>query len=68
MITNRVYTQQIYYKERNYLKVKTAVFKYITPSVVKVKYISMLVYLVYYIFNIPIFFYSELLLYIIYIT
>ena len=26
---------KIYYKEENYLKVKTAVFKYITPSIVK---------------------------------
>ena len=59
---------KIYYKEKNYLKVKTEVFKYITPPIVKVKYISMLVYLVYYIPNIPIFLYSELLLYITYIT
>ena len=35
---------KIYYKEENYLKVKTAVFKYITLFIVKVKYISMLVY------------------------
>ena len=26
---------KIYYKEKNYLKVKTAVFKYITPFIVK---------------------------------
>ena len=26
---------EIYYKEENYLKVKTAVFKYITPPIVK---------------------------------
>ena len=26
---------KIYYKEKNYLKVKTAVFKYITPPIVK---------------------------------
>ena len=26
---------KIYYKEDNYLKVKTVVFKYITPSIVK---------------------------------
>ena len=26
---------KIYYKDKNYLKVKTAVFKYITPSIVK---------------------------------
>ena len=38
---------KIYYKEENYLKVKTTVFKYITTSIVKVKYISMSVYLVY---------------------
>ena len=35
---------KIYYKEENYLKVKTAVFKYITPFIVKVEYISILVY------------------------
>ena len=35
---------KIYYKEENYLKVKTAVFKYITPLIVKVGYVSMLVY------------------------
>ena len=33
---------KIYYKKENYLKVKTAVFKYITPPIVKVKYISIL--------------------------
>ena len=38
---------EIYYKEENYLKVKTVVFKYITPSIVKVEYISMLDILVY---------------------
>ena len=26
---------KIYYKEKNYLKVKTAVFKYITPPIAK---------------------------------
>ena len=31
-----------YYKEKNYLKVKTVVFKYITPSIVKVEYVGML--------------------------
>ena len=31
---------KIYYKEENYLKVKTTVFKYITPPIVKVEYIS----------------------------
>ena len=35
---------KIYYKKENYLKVRTAVFKYITPPIVKVKYISMLIY------------------------
>ena len=35
---------KIYYKEENYLKVKITVFKYITPSIVKVKYVSILVY------------------------
>ena len=37
----------IYYKKENYLKVKTTVFKYITPSIVKVWYISTLSTLVY---------------------
>ena len=59
---------EIYYKEENYLKVRTAVVKYITPPIVKVEYISILIYLVYYISNIPMFLYSELLLYITYIT
>ena len=31
---------KIYYKEENYLKVRTVVFKYITPPIVKVEYIS----------------------------
>ena len=35
---------KIYYKEENYLKVKTTVFKYITPPIVKVEYVSMLIY------------------------
>ena len=35
---------EIYYKKENYLKVKTAVFKYINSSIVKVKYIGILVY------------------------
>ena len=35
---------KIYYKKENYLKVKTAVFKYITPFIVKVKCIGILVY------------------------
>ena len=37
------FNSKIYYKEENYLKVKTVVFKYITSSIVKVKYIGMLV-------------------------
>ena len=47
---------KIYYKEKNYLKVKTVVFKYITSPIVKVKYIGMLVYQ-----YIPIFLYSHIL-------
>ena len=35
---------KIYYKKENYLKVRTAVFKYITPPIVKVWYISTLVH------------------------
>ena len=35
---------KIYYKEENYLKVRTMVFKYITPPIVKVEYVSILVY------------------------
>ena len=35
---------EIYYKEENYLKVKTVVFKYITPPIVKVEYVGMLIY------------------------
>ena len=35
---------KIYYKEENYLKVKTVVFKYITPPIVKVKYINIFLY------------------------
>ena len=37
---------KIYYKEENYLKVKTVVFKYTNSFIVKVKYVSMSVYLV----------------------
>ena len=37
---------KIYYKEENYLKVRTAVFKYITPPIVKVQYVGMSVRLV----------------------
>ena len=59
---------KIHYKEENYLKVRTAAFKYITPSIVKVEYIGTLVHLVYYIPNIPMFLCSELLLYITYMT
>ena len=33
---------KIYYKKENYLNVRTAVFKYITFSIVKVQYVSML--------------------------
>ena len=47
---------KIYYKEENYLKVKTVVFKYITPPIVKVEYVGMLVYQ-----YIPIFPYSHVL-------
>ena len=35
---------KIYYKEENYLKVKTVVFKYITPPIVKVEYVGILIY------------------------
>ena len=38
---------KIYYKEENYLKVETMVFKYITPFIVKVQYVGILVYPVY---------------------
>ena len=38
---------KIYYKKENYLKVRTAVFKYITPPIVKVEYIGTSVCLVY---------------------
>ena len=31
---------KIYYKKENYLKVKTVVFKYITPPIIKVEYIG----------------------------
>ena len=44
-----LFNSEIYYKEENYLKVRTAVFKYITPPIVKGSvcwYISMLVYYV----------------------
>ena len=42
-----LFNSEIYYKEENYLKVRTAVFKYITPPIVKGSvywYISMLVH------------------------
>ena len=29
------FNSKIYYKKENYLKVKAAVFKYITPSIIK---------------------------------
>ena len=35
---------KIYYKKENYLKVRTAVFKYITPPIVKVEYVGILIY------------------------
>ena len=35
---------KIYYKEENYLKVKITVFKYITPLIVKVGYVSILIH------------------------
>ena len=47
---------KIYYKEENYLKVRTAVFKYITPPIVKVEYVGILVY-----WYISIFLYSHIL-------
>ena len=47
---------EIYYKKENYLKVRTAVFKYITPPIVKVEYVGMLVY-----WYVPIFLYSHVL-------
>ena len=34
---------KIYYNKENYLKVITAVFKYITPPIVKVKYIKYII-------------------------
>ena len=37
---------EIYYKEENHLKVRTAVFKYINSSIVKVEYVGMSVCLV----------------------
>ena len=42
-----LFNSEIYYKEENYLKVRTMVLKYITPPIVKVRYISILVCLVY---------------------
>ena len=41
------FNSEIYYKEENYLKVKTVVFKYITPPIVKglvYWYVGILVY------------------------
>ena len=38
---------EIYYKKENYLKVRTAVFKYITSPIIKGQYIGILVRLVY---------------------
>ena len=37
---------EIYYEEENYLKVRTVVFKYITPPIVKVEYVGTSVRLV----------------------
>ena len=37
---------EIYYKEENYIKVRTVVFKYINSSIVKVKYVGTSVHLV----------------------
>ena len=36
-LSNRLtpFNSKIYYKEENYLKVRTVVFKYITPPIVK---------------------------------
>ena len=33
---------EIHYEEENYLKVRTAVFKYITPPIIKVEYVGTL--------------------------
>ena len=49
---------KIYYKEENYLKVRTAVFKYITPPIVKVEYVGMLIHQ-----YIPTFLYSHVLIF-----
>ena len=49
---------EIHYKEENYLKVKTVVFKYITPLIVKVEYVGILIYQ-----YIPIFLYSHVLMF-----
>ena len=35
---------KIHYEEENYLKIKTIVFKYITPPIIKVEYVSILIY------------------------
>ena len=42
---------KIYYKKENYLKVRTAVFKYITPPIVKVEYIIFQTLIIYYLYN-----------------
>ena len=42
---------KIYYKEENYLKVRTMVFKYITPPIVKVEYVGILVHFHIFIFS-----------------
>ena len=59
---------KIYYKKENYLKVKTIVFKYITPPIIKVKYINILIYQYILHSYIPIFPRSEPLLYAVYMT
>ena len=59
---------EIYYKKKNYLKVKTTVFKYITRPIVKVEYISILVYSVYRVPNVPMFLCSELSSHATYVT
>ena len=47
-----LFNSEIYYKKKNYLKVKTILFKYITSPIVKVRYISMSVHSVYKYINI----------------
>ena len=59
------FNSEIYYKEKNYLKVRTAVFKYITPPIVKGSvywYIGILVY------HVPTFLCSYILSFIIWLS